>query len=74
MVELQPNAIPTPPMNLIMKLVPLGGEHCQMLHVSPCQMQAVEEQHEKQTIEYFQTNIKEKLYLSKALGKICFYE
>lgn len=48
-VELQPNAVPAPPVNLIMELVPLGGEHCQMLHVSPCQMQAVEEQHEKQT-------------------------
>lgn len=48
-VELQPDAVPAPPVNLIVELVPLGGQHCQVLHVPPRQIQAVEEQHEEQT-------------------------
>lgn len=39
-IKFQANPIPSPLMNLIMKLVPLGGEHSQMLHVSPGQIQA----------------------------------
>lgn len=59
MVEFQPNAISAPLMNLIMKLVPFGGEHCQMLHIPPGKIQAVEEHHGKQTVQYFQADIKE---------------
>lgn len=39
-IEFQANPIPSPLMNLIVKLVSLGGEHCQMLHVSPGQIHA----------------------------------
>lgn len=39
-IKFQANPIPSPLMNLIVKLVPLGGEHSQMLHVSPGQIHA----------------------------------
>lgn len=67
MIEFQPNAISTPLMNLVVELVPLGGEHCQMLHVSPCQIQAAEEQHGKQTVRYFQAKIKERRFVRVSL-------
>lgn len=39
-IKLQANPIPPPLMDLIVKLIPFGGEHSQMLHVSPGQTQA----------------------------------
>lgn len=39
-IKLQADSIPPPLMDLVMKLVPFGGEHSQMLHVSPGQTQA----------------------------------
>lgn len=39
-IKFQANTIPSPLMDLIMKLVPFGGEHGQMLHISPGQTQA----------------------------------
>lgn len=38
-IKLQADPIPPPLMNLIMKLVSFGGEHSQMLHVSPGETQ-----------------------------------
>jgi hypothetical protein len=38
-IKLQSNSIPPPLMDLIVKLVSFGGEHSEMLHVSPGQTQ-----------------------------------
>ena len=40
-VELQAHAVPAPLVDLVVKLVPLGREHRQVLHVPPCQVRTV---------------------------------
>ena len=42
MIKLQADPIPPPLMDAVVKLVPIGGEHSQMLRVSPGQTQAVD--------------------------------
>lgn len=40
MVELQADSIAPPLVDFVVELVPLGGEHRQVLHVTPGQLQA----------------------------------
>jgi len=39
-VELEAHAVPPPLVNLVMELVPLGGQDRQVLHVSPSEVRA----------------------------------